>query len=381
MMIEERDLVDLTLTLEHTYRALGRQPINTYLDPSGQSAWRVEYARLRLYLRMEHAAAKDAIVRAIVAHEPAPPPDTVPPPDVPEPPPEPPQGPNPEWPKGYVPPSRTEQRRVRGGFSLTPKYPLAFMAPGWAQSDRLDFYAKYRAAWATDHLEWLHLPIGIWGSYPTQPTYDYRESPIAFRVLLVEMMQHRICPIVKLHTDAIPGMEPYGYLELLRFLSEFVPHISDLPGVVYSMGWEFNQIDREWRHAWCHDGRQQALFARFLRTLLPTSLIYGHWSDERWAGRPTRFPDGSYEDYDEFRWWAETPLDGLLYQDDNHDADAVVKRALHIPSPHGYGPGILGRMHGMGREFVMFEFGDQDSGRAHYIRTRLIEDGRADGWC
>ena len=53
----------------------------------------------------------------------------------------------------------------------------------------------------------------------------------------------------------------------------------------------------------------------------------------------------------------------MLSNDNNSDFAAMMDRYHDIPAPHGYGPGIVGRMVGIGMDCVAFEMSRGDFDR------------------
>lgn len=294
-------------------------------------------------------------------------------PDAPEPPDPPTEPPTePEGGTGWVP-ARDEVRRWRGGFLTDRDEPWGFMYPAWPPGRRAAFRARYTATHGTP----CHLPIGIWGAYGGE-RFDFRADVAGYRAILRELLDARIIPCVMAHTDALDG-GGWSPSTLETCWRQYVPQVRDLVPA-WSLGWEVNEIDRGWGGWWTWNGEAQQACARTLRGLIGDALLYAHWSPERWAGRPHYAHE---DDYDEMRWWRETPeLDGILYQEPwQKPLGEQLARALEIPSPHGWSPGIAGRIvDGAARDFVLFEFA-RDPVKHQAGVARLSTDPRVKGWC
>ena len=276
----------------------------------------------------------------------------------------------PDPPTGVVVlPSKAEYRKIRGNFLAlqAKRFQWAFLYPGWDEAKRRSFREYYRA------LNYRHLPIGVWGNYHGEPEtiYDFSQDVAGFRAILTELWRDGIWPIVFLFTDAV-GKSP-GTLGMAKaWATSYVPQIKDLL-VGTCSGWEFTGDQ---------DDVQHLDWLKHLRKLLgPDILIYEHYSPERWAQAPDRIQFDEDVTQDEIEWLRLSPADGLFYQEPpNKPLDAVFERAFRIQSPHGWPPGIKGRVEaGAGKDFVFFEH-SRDSDRHALVVAECIKRG-VTGWC
>ena len=217
-----------------------------------------------------------------------------------------------------------------------------------------------------------HLPTGIWGSYPGLSSFNYRNDVAGFRDRMQRCFAKGITPIVFGHTDGTG----WNVDQVKQFQRDYLPRIADLT-TKFALGWEFDQIDGL---QWTMDGYKQLDLFGVARDTLPNARRYGHWGPERWAGGPDRI--GSYTK-DEYAWWNEARAKGahgLLSNDNNSDYAAMMDRYHDIPAPHGYGPGIVGRMVGIGLDCVAFEMSRGDFDRYKKVVDAVKKDGRSHGW-
>jgi len=254
--------------------------------------------------------------------------------------------------------------RVRGDFlgdfSDAPPGP-GLMWGGMSSGDRAGFLAWYRQRGYT------HLPLAVHNDYPRFPQWQWTwwEQPAMLHARLLELRQAGIVPILVLHPrPARPGV-PVSIGEHLRDVSVIWPLVRDLvPMVMWN--WEGNDLGGEWSN-----GTEQLRYLSGLHAIVGSVPILVHFTPERWSGWPGF--DGTEQDKDEIAWLREAKARGVwaLFYQEPHDKpiDEVVHRAVELPSPHGWRPGIAGRVvDGAGLAFIMAEYSRQEA--------RGIEIGR-----
>lgn len=278
-------------------------------------------------------------------------------------------------------PLPADPRRWRGNFLAFPGYPMAFMFPGWPADKRWAFARAYRAAGHT------HLPIGIWGAYPGQPTFDFRNDPGGYVRILQELRGHGIEPCVFVHTDAVSGRDPFTRGQLTTWARGYLPHIQHLVRL-WCDGWEGNQIDIQWPGFWMGNGTERLAWAINLRGMLgPEAVLYVHFSPERITGWP-HYPnhDGPQ---DEPGWWTRGAKDvytGILYQrrpDEDERwvlAHTIGGRGADGSVDIGDAARIAGGHWGFQRDFVLFEFA-RDLDRWQRLVAAVKDHPLIKGWC
>lgn len=279
-------------------------------------------------------------------------------------PPEPPTDLEAVWPVSRV-------RQVRTNFLALAPWGYIFMLPGYEVDEQVKILQALRREGHT------HVPFGIWGRYPGLPSFDYRNDPSGFRMVLDRCYAHDICPIVFLHTDRMADNAPKWHEgDIAAFWADYLPRIADRIRAA-ALGWEWDQIDGE---AVISGHTQLRLIAEARRHLTPSTTLYGHWGPERWAGGPDRALDYTR---DEYAWWTDARhagMTGCLYNDNNAGLDAALDRLLRLPSPHGASPGIAGRLAYLGVDCVAFELSRGDYARWQAVR-RAVEGHRdVQGW-
>lgn len=275
---------------------------------------------------------------------------------------------------------------------VVPSPPLDPARVGAPRSDYLGrwssrplfMYGGMSAEERREQLVWMRsrghytVPLAIHNDYPQFPQWqwDWWQSPDDLRAAVLELRRAGMVPWLVCHPK--PGL---GMADHLVALSGLWPAVGDIvPALVW--GWEINDLGGEWSN-----GGRQLDYIRALKRIsnLP---IWAHFTCERWSGWPGY--DGQDQDRDEVEWLRrarETGLTGLAYQDSyqrplrTSEQDGVLDRALSIPSPHGWSPGIAGRVvDGAGVAFALFEF-SRDETRHAYAVSELERDSRVSGWC
>lgn len=345
--------------LDRKYRDdLGRLPRETWVDPSGRLSWALVYAGAR-ERGSSHAAALDLVNREInrdvgLAADRWPGEEWVPiPPAVPEPEP--------------VPvPAPVVGRRWRSDFLGRWDRPL-LMYGGMSVEERAE-----QRAWmlASDHVT---VPLAVHNDYPRFARWHWNwwRSPERLREQVIELQGAGLVPVVVLHP--LPASSMRQHLAAVR---ELWPAIAEVVSAV-TWGWEINDLGGEWAN-----GHRQLDYLGSLRTICGVP-IWVHFTPERWSGWPGY--DGADQDRDEVEWLRrarQLGVAGLCYQEPPDKPEAeVVERMLAIPSPHGWSPGICGRVtDGAGLEFVAFEFAREEARHRRIVRA-LEGDARVTGWC
>jgi hypothetical protein len=272
------------------------------------------------------------------------------------------------------------------GDVVTPPVPLP---PERILEPRSDFLGRWdrplfmwggmTPAEREEQLEWMAghgyvtVPLAIHNDYPRFPhwQWDWWDRPDLLRAALRDLHADGCVPWLVCHPK--PG---WSISEHLSRLASLWPEVADLvPAVTW--GWEINDLGSEWAN-----GSRQLDYLSVLHSL--TSVpIWVHFTPERWSGWPGF--DGQEQDRDEVAWLKEAGargVVGLAYQAPyDQEESAALERMLTIPSPHGWSPGICGRVtEGAGLRFVAFEFA-RDEARHQRMVSTLSQDARVSGWC
>jgi len=221
-----------------------------------------------------------------------------------------------------------------------------------------------------------HLPLAIANNYPAFPqwAWDWWQAPTSWGLAADELRKNRITPVLVAHPKPGHGIR--------RHLDDFSDWWKKMPArdrprnVLW--GWEINDLGGEWGSG-----------AREMDYLIELQIIVGmrtelavHFTPERWSGWPSF--DGSDAAKDEVAWLLDAKATGvtaLLYQDAwAKPEDDVVTRMVEMPSPHGWRPGIAGRVvDGAGLAFVAFEYA-RDQARGERIGTRVMQHATVSGF-
>jgi hypothetical protein len=114
--------------------------------------------------------------------------------------------------------------------------------------------------------------------------------------------------------------------------------------------------------------------AQVMRRALPNARIYAHFQPDWWGPH--------YEGGIEATWWRDVGdnCHGLLMQ---VQPTTPVPEAIHycyeLPSPHGWPPGVCGRLEALGKDFVLFESARTPGRHAQIVGS--IPSGRGHGFC
>lgn len=257
-------------------------------------------------------------------------------------------------------PSEEEIRNWRGDFLGRWNTRPMFMFCGMNEAEKLDCIHWYK------HKGYTHVPIGLHNDYPGFPQWhwNYWENPELWAESAKMLLENHLIPILVTHPIKSYGKHIQELWHVWPAIREYVPAIQ--------WGWEINDLGPEWAN-----GGAQLDYIINLATF--GRPLYAHFTPERWSGWPGF--DGKDQDKSEYKWLSLAKgygLTGILYQDSpDKDEDEVFYRAYELPSPHGYEPGICGRVNAMGLDFVLFEFA-RDESRHDRIASRIH---RGNGFC
>lgn len=278
-------------------------------------------------------------------------------PDVPEPPEEPPTGPDP-----------ATALRIRMDFLGRWNHgdgPL-FMIGGMEPALRQRQYAWMRER------GWTHIPLAVHNDYPAFPQWhhDWWDTLAQLVERLWEHHDEGFHTILVLHP--LPNTAMAGHLDRVSQLWKAI----HAPISAVQWGWEINDLGGQWAN-----GSAQLDYLAGLRGIVGGVPILVHFTPEQWSGWPSF--DGTEQQKDEVDWLRRASshgVVGLLYQDrPTKPLDAVMERALRIPSPHGWSPGICGRVvDGAGLRFYLYEF-SRDEARHREGQRVLDADPRVSG--
>jgi len=201
-------------------------------------------------------------------------------------------------------------------------------------------------------------------------TPSWWDQPDQLVALLQEIRAAGKHPILVLHPK--PGWTIATHLDQVR---QLWPHVAGLPSLVM-WGWEINDLGGDWAN-----GTQQLGYLSHLQAITAGAPLVVHFTPERWSGWPSF--DGSEPNKEEVAWLIEARkrgVWGLAYQEPPEKSiPALVERTLRLPSPHGYSPGICGRVvDGSGLRFWMFEFA-RDEARHAEVTQIMDADSRVGG--
>ena len=256
-----------------------------------------------------------------------------------------------------------------------------FMIGGMNISERREQYA-----WMHQH-GYTHVPLAVGNTYSGFPRWhwDWWGNPNTLSARLDELYAEHLIPVLVLHPLAgmgidvhlqrvrVPGMGIDVHLQRVRSLwADVGPNVRAV-----MWGWEINDLGGDWGN-----GTAQLRYLDGLSRIVGDVPMYVHFTRERWSGWPSF--DGSEPDKDEVQWLRRAQdlgVTGLLYQDHQDKPLAeVMERALEIRSPHGWAPGICGRVQeGAGLDFILFEWSRDERRHADGVR-RIEADGRAQGY-
>ncbi len=218
------------------------------------------------------------------------------------------------------------------------------------------------------------IPLAVHNDYPRFPqwAWDWWEHHDALCACLDRCAARGKSVILMLHPR--PGVRMRDHV---RMVQDLWPVVRDRVSMV-GWGWEINDMGGEWAN-----GHRQLDYLRALQPIVSPCPIGVHFTPERWSGWPGF--DGQDADRDEIEWLRLARGLGvttLLYQEPPDKADAEqLDRMLHIPSPHGWSPGICGRViDGAALEFVAFEYARDEAKHARIV-TALQQDARVKGFC
>lgn len=252
---------------------------------------------------------------------------------------------------------------------MSRQYRWSFLYPGWPTEKRAAFRAHYRAG------GYRHLPLAPYGSYHQEPesTYDFSHDPKGFADIMNECWRAGVWPLVMCYTDPV-GQSPLALKNAFAWAADYYPRVLAQTRIVGAcLGWEFSgETDDVLLLRW----------AQHLRGIFgPSVLLYYHSTPERWSASPDRIAGDEDVTDDEVVWLRKAPIDGLLYQEPpDKPLDKVFHRCFDLPSPHGWKPGIKGRVEdGAGKDFVMFEFA-RDHARWQKVVAECQRRGVL-GWC
>lgn len=273
----------------------------------------------------------------------------------------------------------------------TPEEPKLPFEPGvGARRPRTDFLGTWdhpllmwggmNADLRQDKLAWMRdrgynaLPLAVHNNYPRFPQWhwDWWSNPSLMREALIQILEYGVTPWVVLHPR--DGWSITRHLDQIRSIWDTI----DLYAPAVMWGWEINDLGGEWAN-----GSQQLRYLGHLAHIIGDRPLYVHFTPERWAGWPGF--DGTEQNQDEVEWLRRARAvgaTGLAYQESpDKPEDDVLARMLSIPSPHGWSPGIAGRVvDGAGLDFVAFEFSRDEDRHARLVQT-LEKDVRVSGWC
>lgn len=258
-------------------------------------------------------------------------------------------------------------RRPRTDFLGTWDCPL-LMWGGMRADQRQDKFG-----WMREH-GYNMIPLAVHNDYPRFPQWhwDWWMRPTLMKGALIEILESGFVPWVVLHPKA--GWSVRTHLEHVTRIWDTIDVYA--PAVMW--GWEINDLGGEWAN-----GTHQLMYLNHLSRIIGERPLYVHFTPERWAGWPGF--DGEEQNRDEVDWLRHAKAvgaTGLAYQESPDKLeDDVLARMLTIPSPHGWSPGIAGRVvDGAGLDFVAFEFSRDEARHARLVRF-LADDPRVSGWC
>lgn len=256
--------------------------------------------------------------------------------------------------------------RIRTDFLGRWSRPL-FMYGGMADVEKREQWS-----WMDQH-GYTTVPFPLHNNYPAFPHWhwDLWDDPGRFAVDCGALLDAGKIPLVVLHPR--PGLGMREHLANVRSVWSTIQRTS--PVVMW--GWEINDLGGDWAN-----GDRQLDYLRELHKIVGDTPILVHFTPERWAGWPGF--DGKNQDKGEIDWLRRAKdlgVVGLCYQDaPSKPLDAVLERALQIPSPFHWSPGIAGRVvEGAGLAFYMFEFSRDEARHAEAVKA-LATDARVAGW-